>query len=310
MTDVSILQRGAAAVAFRVAARTAVALFISWMLPATAEIQALDEHFQAARVALNRGDTDKAERELKLSLQDNPLDAEAHLLLGSLLGREGDLDQAMVGFQRAMTLEPSSAVARYNLGTALLWRGDPVPAARLLEEAVVIRPDYVPAYNNLGKAYFLAGIPELAVASYQEALRHDPSNAIALQNFALLTDIAGVQAPGPGSSADAGEPKKPISATPPVAAQGEETRPSTLAAAPATSDPQPGVEEGADVVALRELVRDLPHVTVERRGGRLTVAGWTSGPNERTLLDRVLAVQSDVLDLTGEDVGDPTDSSR
>jgi len=54
--------------------------------------------------------------------------------------------------------------------------------------------------------------------------------------------------------------------------------------------------EGADIEALRELVSDLPHVTVESRGGRLTLGGWTadrtsescstrSWPRVRKLLD-------------------------
>ena len=127
------------------------------------EIQPLEKHYQAARAALSRGDTDKAKLELKLFLQDNPLHAESHYLLASLLARDGDLDQAMVGFQRTATLQTNHAAARYNLGTALLYREDPVSAARLLEEAVSLRPQHVPSYNNLAKAYFLAGIPELAV---------------------------------------------------------------------------------------------------------------------------------------------------
>jgi type II secretory pathway component GspD/PulD (secretin) len=55
---------------------------------------------------------------------------------------------------------------------------------------------------------------------------------------------------------------------------------------------------------LHELVRELPHVTVDRRGDQLTLGGWTSGVGERKLLDRVLAVRKDVLDLTSDDVGD------
>jgi hypothetical protein len=122
----------------------------------------LEQHYQAALTALKQRDTETAKRELKLSLQDNPLHAESHFLLGSLLGREGDIDQAMVGYQRTIVLEPGNAAAQYNLGTALLCRGEPVPAARLLEEAVLIRPEHVPSYNNLAKAYFLAGLPGMA----------------------------------------------------------------------------------------------------------------------------------------------------
>ena len=99
-------------------------------------MQPLEKHYEAARTALMKGDDAQAKRELKLSLQDDPLHAQSHLLLASLYGREGDVDQAIVGFQRTMTLDPNNPVARYNLGTALLWRGEPVSAARQIEEAI------------------------------------------------------------------------------------------------------------------------------------------------------------------------------
>jgi tetratricopeptide (TPR) repeat protein len=107
---------------------------------AVAETQPLDTHYQAARVALAKGDTTNAERELKLDLQDNPLHAQSHFLLASLLGRAGEIDQAIVGYQQTAKLEPNNAVARYNLGTALLLRGVPVLAARQLEDALASPP--------------------------------------------------------------------------------------------------------------------------------------------------------------------------
>ena len=252
---------------------------------AVEKVQPLDEHYQTARTALAKGDTEKAKRELRLSLQDNPLHSESHFLLASLLGQEGDLDEAIVGFQQVRTLAPNNATARYNLGTAMLWRGENVVAARLLEEAVLIRPDHVPTYNNLAKAYFLVGMPELAVASYEEALRRDPANAIALKGHALLAQSTGGQ--------------KDFGSTVPHNASGVAGAPKQAATAVAAADEEP------DARAFRELLRDLPHVTVERRGGRLTLAGWTSGATERKLLDKIIAGQTNVLDLTTDDIGDP-----
>ena len=245
------------------------------------------QHYQVACAALAKGDPAKAKRELKLSLQDNPLHGESHFLLASLLAREGELDQATAGFQQTVKLEPNNAIAHYNLGTALLLRGESVLAARHLEDALSLRPDYVPAYNNLAKAYFLTELPELSLASYQEALRRDPANAIARKGLTLLTQAAGGQT-GAGSPAVA--PKPPVNPSAPVA-------PVQAAAVPDADQ--------AEVHALQELARGLPHVTVEWRGGRLTLGGWTSGVGERKLLDRILAGHPNVLDLTTDDVGDP-----
>lgn len=250
------------------------------------EVRSIDGHYRAALSALAVDNTELAKRELRLHLQENPEHSESHFLLATLLGREGDLDQAIVGYQRTVVLESNNAVARYNLGTALMLRGDPVTAAVLLEEAVVIRPGHVPTYNNLGKAYFLTGMPALATASYQEALRLDPSNAVARRNLDLLVAAAAVDA------SDQGPANEPAAAAPP-------------AMPPPPAGGQGDAQAQSDADALRELARDLPHVTVERRANQLTLVGWTRGPKERHLLDTVLKSHPGVIDLTSEDADDP-----
>ncbi len=273
----------------------------------------LEEHYKAALAALARGDDRKARRELQLSLQDQPLHGQSHFVLASLLAREGALDQAIVGFQRATALQPNNAAARYNLGTALLWRGEPVSAARQLEAAIAIRPDHVPSYNNLAKAYFLVGLPELAVAMYQEALRRDPLNAVALQNLAVLNGAPGDQeAPGEGGARKlvVRTVKTTRTPGPPAAAAGgqgpqADAPPTDSAGPPVASDAGREPSDDPKAEALREIVRDLPHVKVEVRGGRLVLSGWTSGPEARRQLDKILMSQTDVLDLTTEDTGDP-----
>jgi hypothetical protein len=263
------------------------------------------------------GNMDKANLEVKLALQDNPLDAASHFLLGCLLERKGEHDQAVVAFQRAVALDPTNPDALYNLGTMLLWRGELVPASRLLENAILIRPDHVPSYNNLAKAYFLVRLPELALAAYEEVLRRDPSNAIALHNLLLLTEAAGnhdaaatyrrrLEALGSGRAAkraiDSVEPITQLPTWPLATAADGLPQPTP---SPVTPVPQAQACPDEEADALRELLRGLPHVTVERRAGRLTLTGYTSGPKERTMLDRILGKPSEVLDLTSDDSGDP-----
>jgi len=274
-------------------------------------------HYQAARAALMRGSTDKANLEVKLALQDNPLDAASHFLLGCLLERKGEHDQAIVAFQRAVALDPTNPDALYNLGTMLLWRGEVVPASRLLENAVLTRPDHVPSLNNLAKAYFLVGLPELAVAAYEEVLLRDPTNAIALHNLVILAEAAGnhdvaatfrrrLKASGFGRSVKpAIDTKEPLTLLPtwPLATAAAGSPPVTPLPVTLVEKPQTLPDREAD--ALRELLRDLPHVTVERRAGRLTLSGYTSGPKERVMLDRILGKTPQFLDLTSDDSGDP-----
>lgn len=274
-----------------------------------------ETHYRDARAALIRGNMDKANLEVKLALQDNPLDAASHFMLGCLLERKDEHDQAIVAFQRALALDPTNPDALYNLGTMLLRRGEAVPASRLLEEAVLIRPDHVPYYNNLAKAYFLAGLPELAVAAYEEALRRDSSNAIALKNLLYLAEAMNIDDAAAAyrrrlealssnrierPAINTGEPIMQLPTWPIAAAAVGAPPPEPVVPAPA-----PQAHPDQEAAALRELLHDLPHVAVERRSGRLTLIGWTSGPMEKELLGRIIAGRSDILDLTSDDSGNP-----
>jgi Flp pilus assembly protein TadD len=279
MNDSDIATRARSAGRLATATCAAVLVSCASSAPAVPESRAT-----VAREAMARGDVDRADMELKLALQADPLDAQSHHLLGCLLAQKGEREQALVGFQRAMTIDPADAGAAYNAGTLLLLRGEPVAAASLLETAATIRPDDPRIYNNLAKAYFLAGLPELAFAAYEETLRHDPGNAVALRAIAAITQAAGR---GDGSPASAGGSQSagPQEASPP--------RPLTEA------------EITRDVETLRSLLRELPHTSAERRGDHVAVSGWTTGASERAILDRILLAMPDALDLTGDDAGDP-----
>jgi tetratricopeptide (TPR) repeat protein len=274
-----------------------------------------DQHYHAARAAFLKGDVDRADREVRLALQADPLDAASHFLLGSVLERKGENDQAIVGFQRALMLDPTHPETLFNLGTMLLRRGEVAPACGLLENAVLVRPDHVPTYNNLGKAYFLAGLPELSVAAHEEALRRDPSNVTALKNLVTMAEASGFHDAAASyrrrtesivpdlagtavvETANAGArlPTWPLATR--AVGSPSSTRP------PDTTALEPPLLPDEEAAALRELFRDLPHVTVERRGGQLTLLGWHT-PSEKEMLGRILASRTDVLDLTSDDALD------
>ncbi|MBP7868194.1 MAG: tetratricopeptide repeat protein [Acidobacteria bacterium] len=293
------------------------------------------DHYQAARAALRAGNPEKAAQEVRLALRDNPLDAKAHFLFGCLLESKGVHDQAAVAFQRALMSDTTHPEALYNLGTLLLARGEWLVAARLLENAVSVRPGHAPSWNNLAKAYYQAGLPELTIATYEEASSLDPSNAVALENLRLLAEAAGLpdtaaayrhrlEALRPGRAATAapgaGGAPAPSPTWPTADAPAQALAP---APSPAAGTPAEGAGEDREAEDLRELIRDLPWVKVERRGGRLTLTGWTSNPRERLLLDRVLGKPAEtpdkgkagaagggtrfpeVLNLTTDDAGDP-----
>jgi hypothetical protein len=55
---------------------------------------------------------------------------------------------------------------------------------------------------------------------------------------------------------------------------------------------------------INTLVKDLPHVVAEERGGRVVLVGWTRGEHDRQVLDRILAKEAEVLDLTTQDIAE------
>jgi Flp pilus assembly protein TadD len=255
-------------------------------------------------------DLGQADLEAKLALQGNPLDARSHRLLGCLLALRGEEDQAAVAFDRALALDATNSETLYNLGTLLLRRGEAAPAARLLEDAASLRPGHVPTWNNLAKAYFEVGLPELAVASYEEALLRGPSNARALANLARLADAAGLEdaaaayrgrLASAGLAVDRSDRATALPIWPVALADARVAAPEVPSAA---FEAEAEAPEDVEVADLRDLLRDLRYVTVERRGGRLTLTGWTSSAKERDMLDRVLGQWPGILDLTGDDTAD------
>lgn len=64
------------------------------------------------------------------------------------------------------------------------------------------------------------------------------------------------------------------------------------------------VAGGASIERINALVKDLPHVIAEERGDRLVLVGWTRSENDRKMLDRILAKEADVLDLTTQDIAE------
>ena len=81
---------------------------------------ASDERFGRAQDAAARGDLAAARAELTPLLAEQPEHADAHSLMGYVLGQLGQLPAALQHLERAVALRPEWADARYNLGAALL----------------------------------------------------------------------------------------------------------------------------------------------------------------------------------------------
>jgi len=111
--------------------------------------------------------------------------ADAHNVLGPMLGRKGASgDEVMAAFRAAIKIRPSYAEAHNNLGLVLIQSGNDDEGIAALREAVRLAPAYAEARTNLGAA--LTPIDaDAAIKELEEAVRLAPESVKALFNLAV-----------------------------------------------------------------------------------------------------------------------------
>jgi tetratricopeptide (TPR) repeat protein len=97
--------------------------------------------------------------------------ADARLLLGSLLMEAGRGPEAIAQLNEAVKLRPHSAEAQNALGEAYNSVGDVKTARAPFERAVTIKPDYGVAQMNLGEVLLNSGETDAATTHLDRALK-------------------------------------------------------------------------------------------------------------------------------------------
>lgn len=104
------------------------------------------------------GDFDKAEADLKASLERNPDEAQVLNYLGySWIDRGVHLEEGTRLIERAVALKPGDGFIIDSLGWAYFLRGDYGEAVRHLERAVELEPSDPTLNDHLGDAYWKVG---------------------------------------------------------------------------------------------------------------------------------------------------------
>jgi Flp pilus assembly protein TadD len=98
------------------------------------------------------GDNANALTELRVYLETNQDDANAHELAGRLLALTGKFEEALPHFRRATDLEPGNADLLTNLGSALASAGDLAGAVAVFERVLKVDPSNAVARDNLARA--------------------------------------------------------------------------------------------------------------------------------------------------------------
>jgi tetratricopeptide (TPR) repeat protein len=129
-------------------------------------------------------DWSSATTALRQALAASPGRAEAHNVLGLLLGRQGaSSSEVTAAFREAIRLRPGFAEARNNLGLVLIQSGDDPGGIAAFREAVRLEKDYADAHANLGAALVPTDAEE-AVRELEKAVALAPTLAKARFNLA------------------------------------------------------------------------------------------------------------------------------
>lgn len=112
---------------------------------------------------------------------------------GYQLQRAGERAAAESSYRQALELDTRNADAHYLLGALLGESGNFSEAATHLDRALALRSDFADAHAARGNVFLMLEERPAATASYEQALRLDPGNAIAHFNLGLLLQAAGTR---------------------------------------------------------------------------------------------------------------------
>jgi tetratricopeptide (TPR) repeat protein len=129
-----------------------------------------DDLYRRGQEAVARGDLKAAGDQLGEALARDANNAQAHNLLGFVLGQQGDMASAVVHLERAIALRPDWSEAHYNLGVALWYSGSKDRAISELRESVRLDPAAGASHAFLGTALRDTGDLEGARLSLQRAI--------------------------------------------------------------------------------------------------------------------------------------------
>jgi protein O-GlcNAc transferase len=110
----------------------------------------------------------------------NARDADARLLLGSVLAEAGNRAESIPQLEEGVRLLPNSAEAHHALGEALHNFGETKAARAEFEKAVKLDPGFGQAQADLGSGLFQAGEFEAAAEHLDRAIKvleHSPDSA-------------------------------------------------------------------------------------------------------------------------------------
>lgn len=152
---------------------------------------ALEQQFQAAMAAQDRGDLDQAERMLLDLRAKQPGLFAVDESLGLLYVAREQFASALPILQAAVKEEPSSGVAHANLGADYLKLRKNEDAIVELKLAAGMNPNDEVTRSNLGQVLMSSGRPTEAAEVFSQAVQLEPQNSDLRYNWAAALFDAG-----------------------------------------------------------------------------------------------------------------------
>ncbi len=126
---------------------------------------------ETAWALIARGKRDQAVAQLRDLIKSDPRNADARLLLGSVLMEAGQRAESIAQLTEAVRLRPRSAEAHNALGEAYNTFGEAKAARPELERAVELDPRHAQAHVNLAAVLLQQGEARPAVPHLDQAIR-------------------------------------------------------------------------------------------------------------------------------------------
>ncbi|MEN9226817.1 MAG: tetratricopeptide repeat protein [Thermostichus sp. HHBFW_bins_43] len=145
----------------------------------------IDQLFEAAFAATNRGDFAQAETLWSQLLERQPENPALWSNRGNARVSQHKLQQALTDYAEAIRLAPNAPDPYLNRGAALEGLGEWQAAIADYERVLELDPYDAAAYNNRGNAEAGLGDWQRAVADYRHATELAPDYAFAQANYAL-----------------------------------------------------------------------------------------------------------------------------
>ena len=147
------------------------------------EQQQTDEALNHAIRLYREGDYAEAEKITRTFLRFNPGSAQAHEVLGAILGRMDRDEEALAEIELSIRMNPAIASAHVNRAVLLVGNGDLDGAREALEAAVELDPKLYGAHARLGRVLRNdpgTGVMRHADAGYAIAKRCAEENGLDL----------------------------------------------------------------------------------------------------------------------------------